>query len=319
MPIEVSRLARRPDLLVESISIHGSTVFMNQVSEIVLRVTTDHNLVREWELVLLAQGLSPSVRPNAGGVFLSVPEAEADRARAALLAYDNENAVKGADRHEPASSASLLAGGMVSGIFILVMFCVTTVWFATVSWFERGGADADRILHGELWRTVTALTLHADFGHAVSNAVAAAIFLGMVGSLLGLGLGCALVLLAGAGGNLANAFLHGSPHVAVGASTAVFGAVGVIGGLSMAKHRRSASSRRRAWLSFAAALALLAMLGTGGARVDVWAHLCGLLVGGVLGIAAAYIAPRSPDLRVQWACGSVAIGVLIYSWTLALR
>ena len=161
---------------------------MNQVSEILLRVTTDHNLVREWELVLLAQGLSPSVRPNAGGVVLSVPEAEADRARAALLAYDNENAVKGADRHEPASSASLLAGGMVSGIFILVMFCVTTVWFPTVSWFERGGADADRILHGELWRTMTALTLHADFGHAVSNAVAAAIFLGMVCSLLGLGL-----------------------------------------------------------------------------------------------------------------------------------
>jgi membrane associated rhomboid family serine protease len=166
---------------------------------------------------------------------------------------------------------------------------------------------------------MTALTLHADFGHAVSNAVAAAIFLGMVCSLLGLGLGCALVLLAGAGGNLANAFLHGSPHVAVGASTAVFGAVGVIGGLSMAKHRRSASSRRRAWLSFAAALALLAMLGTGGARVDVWAHLCGLLVGGVLGIAAAYITPRPPGLRVQWACGSVAVGVLIYSWTLALR
>ena len=292
---------------------------MNQVPEVRLRVTTNHNVVREWELVLLAQGLSPSVYPNAGGFVLSVPEAEAGSARAALLAYDDENAVKGADRHEPASSARLLAGGTVSGIFILGMFCVTTVWFPTVSWIERGGADADRILRGELWRTVTSLSLHADFGHAVSNAVAAALFFGMVSSLLGLGLGCALVLLAGAGGNLANAFLHGSQHLAIGASTGVFGAVGVIGGLSMAKHRRSASSSRRAWLSFAAALALLAMLGTGGARVDVWAHLCGLLVGGVLGIVVAYIAPRPPALRIQWACGSVAVGVLIYSWALALR
>ena len=184
---------------------------MNQVSEIRLRVTTNHNVVREWELVLLAQGLSPSVHPNASGFVLSVPEAEADSARAALSAYDDENAVKGADRYEPASSARLLAGGTVSGIFILGMFCVTTVWLPTVSWIERGGADADRILRGELWRTVTALSLHADFGHAVSNAVAAALFFGMVSSLLGLGLGCALVLLAGAGGNLANAFLHGSP------------------------------------------------------------------------------------------------------------
>lgn len=292
---------------------------MNQVSEIRLRVTTNHNVVREWELVLLAQGLSPSVHPNAGGFVLSVPEAEADSARAALSAYDDENAVKGADRHEPASSARLLAGGTVSGIFILGMFCVTTVWLPTVSWIERGGADADRILRGELWRTVTSLSLHADFGHAVSNAVAAALFFGMVSSLLGLGLGCTLVLLAGAGGNLANAFLHGSPYVAIGASTAVFGAVGVIGGLSMAKHRRSASSGRRAWLSFAAALALLAMLGTSGTRVDVWAHLCGLLVGGALGIVDAYIAPRPPGLSIQWACGSVAVGVLIYSWALALR
>ena len=292
---------------------------MNQVSEIRLRVTTNHNVVREWELVLLAQGLSPSVHPNAGGFVLSVPEAEADSARAALSAYDDENAVKGADRHEPASSARLLAGGTVSGIFILGMFCVTTVWLPTVSWIERGGADADRILRGELWRTVTSLSLHADFGHAVSNAVAAALFFGMVSSLLGLGLGCALVLLAGAGGNLANAFLHGSPYVAIGASTAVFGAVGVIGGLSMAKHRRSASSGRRAWLSFAAALALLAMLGTSGTRVDVWAHLCGLLVGGALGIVVVYIAPRPPGSRIQWACGSVAVGLLIYSWALALR
>src|SRR5258708_10445412 len=110
---------------------------MNQVSEILLRVTTDHNLVREWELVLLAQDLSPSVRPNAGGVVLSVPEAEADRARAALLAYGNENAVKGADRHEPASSASLLAGGMGFGVFIVVMVFVTTGWFPPRAWFLR--------------------------------------------------------------------------------------------------------------------------------------------------------------------------------------
>ena len=300
---------------------HDSAVLMNQGSEILLRATADDKLAQEWELVLLAQGLSPRLRPSAAGVVLSVPEAEADRARAALVAYDNEGAVKLADRHEPASSASLLAGSIVSGLFILGTFCVTTVWLPTVSWIERGGADADRILQGEFWRTVTALTLHADFGHAASNAAAAAIFFGIVSNLLGLGLGCALILLAGAGGNVANAFLHGTTHLAIGASTAVFGAVGVIGGLSMAKHRRSASSRRRAWLSIAAVLALLGMLGTGtgGGRVDVWAHLCGLVVGTVLGIAAAYMAPRPPGLRIQWACGSATVLALVYSWTLALR
>lgn len=292
---------------------------MNQSLDIRLRATDDLNLAREWELVLLAQGLSPRVRATAAGVVLSVPEAEADRAREALFAYDNENALKLVERSEPPGSWSVLAGSVVSGIFILAMFWATTVGLPTVPWFERGRADADRIVHGELWRAVTALTLHADVAHAVSNAAAAAIFFAMVSSLMGLGLGCALVLVAGAGGNLANAFLQGSPHVSIGASTAVFGAVGLVSGLTMAERRREPSRRRRAWLPIAAALALLGMLGSGGARVDIWAHLFGLLFGAMLGIAFGYVHPRPPGFRTQWVFGSAAIGALIYSWTLALR
>jgi membrane associated rhomboid family serine protease len=306
-------------LVARLASVHHSTAFMNQNPEVPVRVTTDHNLAQEWELVLLAHGLSPSLRPIDGGIALSVPESEADRARAALLAYENENAAKLVEQSEPADFRRAVTGGVVSGIFILVMFFVTTVWLPTVSWFERGGADAGRILHGELWRVVTALTLHADVAHAVSNAAAAAIFIGMASNLTGLGFGTALILIAGAGGNLANAILHGSPHVSIGASTAVFGAVGLVSSLTMVEHRRELSRKRRAWLPIAAALALLGMLGSGGARVDIWAHLCGLLIGVVLGIGAGYVTPRAPGPRIQWFFGSAAVGLLIYSWMLALR
>jgi hypothetical protein len=34
-------------------------------------------------------------------------------------------------------------------------------------WFDRGSASAQQILAGEVWRTVTALTLHADLAHVV--------------------------------------------------------------------------------------------------------------------------------------------------------
>jgi membrane associated rhomboid family serine protease len=165
---------------------------------------------------------------------------------------------------------------------------------------------------------VTALTLHADVAHALSNGFALALFLGAVGSVLGTGVGCALILLAGAGGNLANAFLHGSPHVSVGASTAVFAAVGVLGSFGLVMRSRGALSRRRAWLPVAAALALLGMLGTGEGRVDIWAHLFGLLVGGILGILIALVTPRPPGFGIQWACGGAAVAMLIYCWTLAL-
>src|SRR5207245_1142953 len=85
-------------------------------------------------------------------------------------------------------------------------------------------------------------------------------------------------LRAGAGGNVLNAVLRGAHHSAVGASTAVFGAIGLLGGLQFGRKRR----RRGAWLPIAGSLALLAMLGSD-READIVAHLFGLLVGGVLG------------------------------------
>jgi membrane associated rhomboid family serine protease len=289
---------------------------MTTDSEIPLRVTRDHALAQEWELVLVAQGLSPSVHQTSDGILLSVPEKELERALASLSAYERENPAKLAERDEPIAPAAPLAGTLVAAM-LLVFFFLTVSWNPSVPWFERGSADADRILRGELWRTVTALTLHADLVHVLSNAIATAVFLGAVYGTLGVGLGSAVVLLAGAGGNLANALLHGSSHVSVGASTAIFGSVGLLGSFGMVRRRRTTPGRR-AWLPVAAALALLAILGTGGQRVDILAHLFGFLLGGVLGILFAFVAPDPPRQGVQWLCGFTALALLIYCWTLAL-
>lgn len=291
---------------------------MTKGSEIPLRVTGDHNLAEEWELALLAQGFSPSLSWTRDGCVLSVPEEQVERALVGLSAYERENPRELRERDEPAKPPNLVAGASVAGI-LLIFFLITVLWEFKVGWFERGSADADRILLGELWRTVTALSLHANLAHALSNAVALTFFLGALSSILGPGLASALVLLAGAGGNLANALVHGSTHVSVGASTSVLGAVGMLGGLALARRGRRKVPRRRAWVPIAAALALLGMLGTGGQRVDVWAHLLGLLVGGVLGVFFAFVTPSPPARLVQWGCGSAAFAVLISCWLLALR
>lgn len=291
---------------------------MAKGSEIPLRVTSDHNLAEEWELALVAQGLSPNLSRTGDGFVLSVPEEEVERALAGLSVYERENPPKLRERDEPAQPPDLATGTAIAGILLLFFF-ITAMGYPTVQWYERGSADADRIVVGELWRTVTALTLHANLPHALSNAIGIALFLAALSSSLGPGLSLALVLLAGAGGNLANAFVHGSAHVSVGASTSVFGAVGMLGGLGLARRGRKKVSRRRAWVPVAAALALLAMLGAGGEQVDVLAHLFGFLCGGVLGVLFAFFTPNPPGFRTQWACGSAAIVVLIYCWFLALR
>ncbi|HYJ13907.1 MAG TPA: rhomboid family intramembrane serine protease [Candidatus Limnocylindria bacterium] len=291
---------------------------MNQKSQTDLRITGDHRLADEWELVLLAQGLSPSVRQTSDGVVVSVPEAEVGRALVSLSAYDWENPQKPLERVEPIGSGSWVSGIAV-GLTLGLFYSITVQWLPALSWFARGAADAERILQGELWRTVTALTLHADVAHVLSNAIAVGLFLSAVNSMLGAGIGGALVLLAGAGGNLVNAMLHGSPHVSVGASTAVFGAVGLLGSLGLSRRRRNALSGWRAWLPVAAALALLGMLGSSGQRVDIWAHLFGLLAGAVIGLPLGLVKPRATELRLQWTCGMVSLALLVYCWILAFR
>jgi rhomboid protease GluP len=291
---------------------------MSEELSIVLRVTKDRRLAEEWELVLLAQHLSPSLRPSADGVALCVPEAELARALASLSAYERENPRKPVERIEAMESPSWFAGAAVASL-LLVFHFVTYQWLPVLPWLERGSADAQRILEGEFWRTVTALTLHADIGHALSNAFAVGIFFSALSSMVGAGLGGLLMLSAGAGGNLANAFLHGSPHDSVGVSTAIFGAVGLLGSLGMIRRRQRTFSRWRAWLPVAAALALLGMLGSGGQRVDIWAHLSGLLTGALLGVIVARVAPAIPGPRSQWACGTAALVTVIFCWTLAWR
>jgi rhomboid protease GluP len=272
---------------------------------------------QEWELVLLADGLSPHLHRSQDAIVIAVPEREWERAGASLAAYDSENPPKHMERREPVRPASLLTGFVVAAMF-LAFFYITIGWKPTMPWFERGSADAARILDGELWRTVTALTLHVDLVHVMSNAVGIAIFLGAVSSLLGPGIGCALVLLAGAGGNFINALAQGSPHLSIGASTSVFGAVGILGGLEMARRRRQTVRRRRAWMPIVAALALLGLLGTEGQRVDIWAHFFGFVSGGFLGIIYSFAASHRQGHLVQWGSGTAALAVLIACWIVAL-
>jgi rhomboid protease GluP len=292
---------------------------MTDRSEIVLRATPDLKLADEWALVLISQGLSPSLQHDEGGVVLSVPANEVEMALASLAAYEKENTFPvQKEQNRLDDSSNFLAGLFVAGVLIL-NHVFTMLWKEAAPWFDRGSAEASRILDGELWRTVTALTLHADLVHLFSNAVAAAIFVTALSSMVGTGLAFALVVLAGACGNLANASIQGSSHIAIGASTAIFGAVGVLGTVGLIRKRRQPRRRRGAWIPIAAALGLLAMLGTGSGRTDVLAHLFGFFCGAGLGVPAGLSFPVPPGRLTQWICGGATAGLLIYCWSLALN
>jgi membrane associated rhomboid family serine protease len=172
------------------------------------------------------------------------------------------------------------------------------------------------MLDGEWWRAVTALTLHADARHLLGNAVSGVLLVTAVCRQLGPGLGLWLLLLAGAGGNAITAAAHGGNHVSVGASTALFGALGLLAALRIAPGRVGTRARR-AWVVGAASLLLLALFGVG-PEADILAHLFGFLVGGGLGLLTTRALLRLPPPPAQWVLLGLAGLTVAGAWVVAL-
>jgi membrane associated rhomboid family serine protease len=264
--------------------------------------------------VLLAEGLHPRLRAEGrGGFCVLVPFDEADAAARILLEYDGEDT----EELPPPLRLDLRAGGSVA-LGLLFFFLATGGAQPPPGWLEQGAAHASRIVEGELWRTVTALTLHADLRHVGANALAAAFLLAAACGVLGRGVALLLVLLAGALGNGINALVYGEDHVSIGASTAVFGALGLLVGLAVRGRHRRRIRGRRVWAPLGAGLALLAFVGTGEGRVDVWAHLWGFVAGAALALGLAFSAVD--ELAGSWQKKLVVIAALtvVGCWLLAL-
>jgi len=297
---------------------------LSEDAERILRVAETPERAGELALVAAAVGVACRVRPGPAGWELVVEDGDASRAAAALAAFEAETTIRpdadaggdddtGLPRHD---LGGRLAAPILMGLLV-VAYWLTGPRAAAGRSFAAGTADAARILDGEWWRTVTALTLHSDASHLVSNVVAGGLLATAVFRSLGAGVGGWLLLVAGAGGNALNAVLHGAGHRSVGASTAVLGAVGVLCGVAVARAWRRRRAGARLWLPIATGLALLAMLGAD-ERTDLGAHFLGFGVGLVAAALVGLVGPRPPGRRVQVPLALAALATVGVAWWVAL-
>jgi membrane associated rhomboid family serine protease len=219
----------------------------------------------------------------------------------------------------PQLSKHATLGAVVVALLLLAFFAVTGPRADGELWFAAGASDAARVLQGEWWRTVTALTLHADSAHVISNVGIGTLVIASVMRAEGVGFGSVLVLASGTAGNLVNAWVHQTLHRSVGFSTAVFGAIGILGGLAFIDARRHVRPRRPAWTALAGTLALLALLGMSEqGSVDVLAHVFGAGAGLGLGVLSAWLQARPKSSSGQWLAGTGALAAVFTSWWIAL-
>lgn len=280
---------------------------------------------RNWSLVLKARQV-PSRTEHLGRHWqLLVPEDLYATALKELRQYEVENR----NWPPPDPDAPPAKNNLFPTVWALIalglFYDVTLTDFnlpglISVDWLERGNAHAGKILDGQWWRCITALTLHSDWLHLLSNLLIGGVFIIRLCRDTGSGLGWSLLLASGAAGNLVNAWLQSPAHRAVGASTAIFGAVGLIAAINLVRFRHHLRPQKRWALPVAAALGLLAMLGAGGENTDLGAHLFGFVCGLVFGAGSEFLAEMfgRPGKRLNIAFSLGSIALVIGAWYLAL-
>lgn len=279
--------------------------------------TRKPGVAREYGLVLAAVGIECEIVQAPDELALVVAREQASRASSELRLYAEEN--RGWRRAEelPLAISESWPAVLAWCSVLMVMHAFSAQRAFGLDWWNRGGGRAALVREGEWWRTVTALGLHADGLHLLGNLVFGSLFVALVAEILGTGLGLLAVLSAGALANLANNLLQDPSFRSIGASTAVFAALGLLGGHRWQQRALVRSLRRSSWIPLAAAAFLLAYLGSGGtrelgveSRVDVLGHALGFLSGALVGALHARLAPKSlttPRLQPWFALATAAL------------
>lgn len=250
---------------------------------------------------------------------LVVPAEHSPQAVEQLRLYDEENPPVRYTPRRPIVYQDALPGIIGYVLVVCIVAWLAGNAFFGSNWFLEGRVDGTLIRNGEWWRTITALTLHANIRHLLGNLVFGVFFGIFAGRLLGSGVAWLAVLVAAMLGNAANTLLLDSAHRSIGASTAVFATLGLLAGYVW-RGQLMAQDRWPTRLGpIVGGLALLMFTGTGDENTDIGAHLMGFVCGFGLGMLLTVLGRMPAPARVQYMAGSVAVGLLALAWLLALQ
>src|SRR5881392_2717567 len=131
----------------------------------------------------------------------------------------------------------------------------------------------------------------------------------LAGRQMGVGTAWLLTVTGAALANLLEGLTGPAEHQAVGASTAVFAALGAMSAHSWRERLQLPQRWARRWGPLVAGVILLGWTGSAGEGTDLVAHVAGFAVGAALGALAALPVVRAAlDRTPQWLTGAAALG-----------
>lgn len=273
----------------------------------------------ERALVLTSLGIPHEIVQTGEHYTVVVHEEHAEKAKFEIWQYEEEN--RNVGKTGPAIQP--VYQDAIPGVVGYIIVVCLVAWLAGIGawgfdWLGAGRIDGALIRHGEWWRGLTALTLHSGLKHLLSNIGFGALFGLLAGRVAGSGVAWLSILLASGVANIVNTILLDSSHRSIGASTAVFAALGLVSGFVW-RGKLTAQDRWPYRIGpIVGGIALLAYTGTGDANTDIGAHLLGFVAGFASGILLIRVADKLQEQRVQSAAGFAAITILVLAWIIAL-
>jgi rhomboid protease GluP len=266
-------------------------------------------------LVLEARGIPARLAYLGDYYAIEVAPENAPAASDELARYSQENRPRRRPR-APGLHGGAAVGALGYAALLVAVAAASTHGIFARDWYGAGILDATRVRAHEWWRAVTALTLHADLAHLAANVGFGLLFGIPLSRVLGPGLGWLAIAVAAISADLLDGLWMPDGQSALGASTAVFAALGLL-----ASRGRAAlgTGRGRAYRAagLVAALVLLALLGTGDAHTDILAHALGFATGlGLGGILGRW--PPPGGRRAQQIYGMMAFAAVLAAWVIAL-
>lgn len=247
----------------------------------------DYEQIRDYSLVLASQGIPHSIRRDDRGPYLIAVRSDLiDSAEEQIALFQKENPPR--QENPPLAlrfSLSPLLVLLVPSVFTILQFSSHGSRF-----YHAGISDAEKILAGDWWRPITALTLHGDAHHLVSNLVSGYIVLNLLAFRMPLSRIAFPLAIASSVANFLVASTVRTDFRSLGFSTFVFCALGTLATVEFRLVPRESHGILRRFAPLCAAILLAVFLGIG-EHSDILAHFYGL----VLGVATGFL-PRKKAL-----------------------
>jgi len=271
----------------------------------------------DWSLALISQGISATIKHEAGGSgwYLEVSAQDGQKAFQTLRQYHQENRGWPWQNAIPWPAAHFDWTSLAWAVLLAWLF-----WLGSVNPDFKGAGimDTSAVLAGQWWRVFTAITLHADIAHLAGNLSIGVLLFGLAMGRFGTGAGSLAAFLAGAAGNLASLLINAKPFYGLGASGMVMGALGMLSAQTLRWSGPSAGTLKQRLAGVAAGIMLFALYGLA-PGTDMAAHLGGFVAGLLLGAGLVFAPTKYLHSReTNLVTGFLLLALLGVSWGLAL-